>query len=47
MYTEAPRASLLRRLSAIMYDLLVICAIWMFCHGAGACCRGIAGQKQV
>jgi uncharacterized RDD family membrane protein YckC len=30
MYTEAPRASLLRRLSAIMYDLLVICAIWMF-----------------
>jgi uncharacterized RDD family membrane protein YckC len=30
MYTEAPRASLWRRLSAIMYDLLVICAIWMF-----------------
>lgn len=30
MYTEAPRAGLLRRLSAIVYDLLVICAIWMF-----------------
>lgn len=30
MYTEAPRASLWRRLSAITYDLLVVCAIWMF-----------------
>jgi uncharacterized RDD family membrane protein YckC len=30
MYTEAPRASLWRRLAAITYDALVLCALWMF-----------------
>lgn len=30
MYLECPRAPLWRRLAAIMYDGLVLCALWMF-----------------
>ncbi len=30
MYADAPRAGLLRRLAAIVYDALVVCALWMF-----------------
>ena len=30
MYADAPRAGLLRRLAAIVYDALVLCALWMF-----------------
>lgn len=30
MYLECPRAPLWRRLAAIIYDALVLCALWMF-----------------
>lgn len=29
MFADAPRAGLIRRLAAIMYDLLVLAALWM------------------
>ena len=29
MFTEAPRAGLIRRLAAIMYDWLILAALWM------------------
>lgn len=35
MYLDNPRAGVLRRLSAIMYDSLVLCALWMAAMALG------------
>lgn len=35
MYLDNPRAGVLRRLSAIMYDSLVLCALWMAAMAVG------------
>lgn len=35
MYLDNPRAGVLRRLSAIVYDVLVLCALWMGAMAVG------------